>query len=382
MIRKLVPQRTWSVEKRFTAVGSSGAPCSNAAMVLCSAPWYSNTRRISHPSHQPQVPEEQRHPEHALGQVQQDARADPVPDHAREERREDDEQADEEEEGQGHREGHLTRVSFSSSSAAWLAEIVRALTPIDNAWPRAMTPEPRPPQDPEALGDGVDLVALEMDVAVGPPHGHGPPGRGRASSLPRGRPGRRNSALGPSAHCKGAFAQTGRAPSRPGGLNSSFRAQSRRPEVHSSTSWAPSPTRRPKITVHRKRATATSAASRGSLEARSRLDQGPAAADGRAELTPGDGHAARGHLHELPGSAGLPRAVDEVVGCHRLGIETGSRSLDGAGDEPDESRNFPRGLKESARRAPPYGRYEEVRPYRRWNRSTRPPVSTNFCLPV
>jgi hypothetical protein len=31
-------------------------------------------------------------------------------------------------------------VSFSSSSAAWFAEIVRALTPIDRACPRAMTP--------------------------------------------------------------------------------------------------------------------------------------------------------------------------------------------------------------------------------------------------
>ena len=315
MIRKLVPQRTWSVEKRFTAVGSSGAPCSNAAMVLCSAPWYSNTRRISHPSHQPQVPEEQRHPEHALGQVQQDARADPVPDHAREERQ-DDEQADEEEEGQGHREGHLTRVSFSSSSAAWLAEIVRALTPIDNAWPRAMTPEPRPPQDPEALGDGVDLVALEMDVAVGPPHGHGPPGRGRASSLPRGRPGRRNSALGPSAHCRGLRSdRKGAEPAR--GLNSSFRAQSRRPEVqHSSTSWGSIPSRRPRA----RRSPCTGSGPRRRRRRRGdRLRRGPVSIRARqrrmAVRSSRQGMGtARGHLHELPGSAGLPRAVDEVVG--------------------------------------------------------------------
>ena len=228
-------------------------------------------------------------------------------------------------------------------------------------------------------------MALEMDVAVGPPHGHGPPGRGRASSLPRGRPGRRNSALGPSAHCKGSLRsdRKGAEPAR--GLNSSFRAQSRRPEVqHSSTSWGSIPSRTTEGPDHRAPEAGhgdvggVEGIARGEVPSRS----GPAAADGRAELTPGDGHAARGHLHELPGSAGLPRAVDEVVGCHRLGIETGSRSLDGAGDEPDESRNFPRGLKESARRAPPYGRYEEVRPYRRWNRSTRPPVSTNFCLPV
>ena len=47
MIRKFVPHRTWTVEYRSTCSGSSGSPCSNAAMVLCSAPWYSNTRWMS-----------------------------------------------------------------------------------------------------------------------------------------------------------------------------------------------------------------------------------------------------------------------------------------------------------------------------------------------
>ena len=45
--RKLVPQRGWSVDfvRAFSTVRSSFA--SNVYTVLCSAPWYWKTRRIS-----------------------------------------------------------------------------------------------------------------------------------------------------------------------------------------------------------------------------------------------------------------------------------------------------------------------------------------------
>ena len=47
MSRKLVPQRGCRREKRWALSGSSGSPASKQAITLCSAPWYSNTRRRS-----------------------------------------------------------------------------------------------------------------------------------------------------------------------------------------------------------------------------------------------------------------------------------------------------------------------------------------------
>ncbi len=47
MMRKFVPHRTCTVENRSTCSGTRGSSCSYAAIVLCSAPWYSNTRWIS-----------------------------------------------------------------------------------------------------------------------------------------------------------------------------------------------------------------------------------------------------------------------------------------------------------------------------------------------
>src|SRR6266566_6923198 len=45
--RKLVPQRTCAVENCCAASGVSSTSFSYAAIALCSAPWYWNTRRIS-----------------------------------------------------------------------------------------------------------------------------------------------------------------------------------------------------------------------------------------------------------------------------------------------------------------------------------------------
>ena len=45
--RKLVPQRGCSLEKRWALSGVSSRPASKQEIVLCSAPWYSNTRRRS-----------------------------------------------------------------------------------------------------------------------------------------------------------------------------------------------------------------------------------------------------------------------------------------------------------------------------------------------
>ena len=47
MIRKFVPQRTCSFGYRSIIAGMSGSSCSYAAIVLCSAPWYSKTRWMS-----------------------------------------------------------------------------------------------------------------------------------------------------------------------------------------------------------------------------------------------------------------------------------------------------------------------------------------------
>ena len=55
VIRKLVPQRGWKVEYFCTVAVSSGSPFSNANTVLCSAPWYWYTRRMSRSSDVPQI---------------------------------------------------------------------------------------------------------------------------------------------------------------------------------------------------------------------------------------------------------------------------------------------------------------------------------------
>ena len=47
MSRKLVPQRGCRREKRCALAGVSGRPASKQEIVLCSAPWYSKTRRRS-----------------------------------------------------------------------------------------------------------------------------------------------------------------------------------------------------------------------------------------------------------------------------------------------------------------------------------------------
>ena len=45
--RKFVPQRTWAVVNCCAVSGVSSTPFSYAAIALCSAPWYWNTRRMS-----------------------------------------------------------------------------------------------------------------------------------------------------------------------------------------------------------------------------------------------------------------------------------------------------------------------------------------------
>src|SRR3954471_22985829 len=55
VIKKLVPQRGWNVEYFCTAPGLSGSFDSNANTVLCSAPWYWYTRRMSLNSDTPQM---------------------------------------------------------------------------------------------------------------------------------------------------------------------------------------------------------------------------------------------------------------------------------------------------------------------------------------
>ena len=45
--RNSVPQRGWAVGYLRTLLGTSGSPCSSAWIVMCSAPWYWNTRAMS-----------------------------------------------------------------------------------------------------------------------------------------------------------------------------------------------------------------------------------------------------------------------------------------------------------------------------------------------
>ena len=64
--RKLVPQRGCSREKRWALAGVSGRPASKQEIVLCSAPWYSNTRRRSRTRESSEhVAEEQARAHHA-----------------------------------------------------------------------------------------------------------------------------------------------------------------------------------------------------------------------------------------------------------------------------------------------------------------------------
>ncbi len=45
--RNSVPQRGWAVGYLRTFSGTSGSSCSSAWIVMCSAPWYWNTRAMS-----------------------------------------------------------------------------------------------------------------------------------------------------------------------------------------------------------------------------------------------------------------------------------------------------------------------------------------------
>src|SRR5208337_3354156 len=47
IIRKLVPQRGWKVVNRCARSTVTGSPDSKLKTTLCSAPWYSKTRRMS-----------------------------------------------------------------------------------------------------------------------------------------------------------------------------------------------------------------------------------------------------------------------------------------------------------------------------------------------
>src|SRR5260370_33204 len=55
VIRKLVPHLGWNVEYFCTEAVVKGSPFSNANTGLCSAPWYSYTRRMSFHSETPQI---------------------------------------------------------------------------------------------------------------------------------------------------------------------------------------------------------------------------------------------------------------------------------------------------------------------------------------
>ena len=72
--RNSVPQRWWAVGYLRTSSTVSGSPASRAWIVMCSAPWYWKTRRMS--GERPistQVAEEDRDPDQALDEVLDEA---------------------------------------------------------------------------------------------------------------------------------------------------------------------------------------------------------------------------------------------------------------------------------------------------------------------
>jgi len=61
--KNAVPQRVWVKEKRCTSLGTSGARCSNALIVLCSAPVVlKNAAHLIDPAHEGQVTDEEAEP--------------------------------------------------------------------------------------------------------------------------------------------------------------------------------------------------------------------------------------------------------------------------------------------------------------------------------
>ena len=72
--RNSVPQRWWAVGYLRTSSTVSGSPASRAWIVMCSAPWYWKTRRMSGgPRDQREVAEEDRDPDQALDEVLDEA---------------------------------------------------------------------------------------------------------------------------------------------------------------------------------------------------------------------------------------------------------------------------------------------------------------------
>ena len=73
-IRKLVPQRGWKVVNCCAFSTVTGLPDSKLKTTLCSAPWYSKTRRMSFKREtQVQERQEDRDADHAVGGVEGDA---------------------------------------------------------------------------------------------------------------------------------------------------------------------------------------------------------------------------------------------------------------------------------------------------------------------
>ena len=140
--RNVVPQRGCRREKRSAFAGVSGMPASKQEIVLCSAPWYSNTRRRSRRRRErQQVAEEDPRAQQALDEPEEERGVELVLDQRRDADRDQEEQADREQIDDTIVPAHMPLEISCSSSGSWaLAEMPSALKPTLIDSPSAMTP--------------------------------------------------------------------------------------------------------------------------------------------------------------------------------------------------------------------------------------------------
>ena len=148
---------------------------------MCSAPWYSKTRRRSRRRLiDDDVADEDRRAQHPLDQPEEQRRAELVLDQAGQPDRDDEEEADGEHQREGDRQAPDPAADLFPLSLLVLLELgvggdaqrpeadLQRLAEGDDA------AQDRQPPEPVALRPGLDRFGLDLDLALGTAHRDGP----------------------------------------------------------------------------------------------------------------------------------------------------------------------------------------------------------------
>ena len=187
--RKFVPQRTCAVENCCAVSGVSSTPFSYAAIDLCSAPWYWNTRRMS-----PRHPITSRYTTNSASRAMPSTIGNEPWNRCAERVAGERGQHDEERAEHDHRDAdrpaeRLLRDLLLFGGTCWFADHVERL--VAEAERFAETHHAAHDRDVAvALGPARHVADVDLDLAVGVAHRDRPRATRRASSRLRAPPGR------------------------------------------------------------------------------------------------------------------------------------------------------------------------------------------------